>query len=382
MLAPGGTVVREMTVIARHVALVVVGAAVLAVILPSSRELAGAAVPGDNGLIVFSSTRESDAGRLYSMMPDGSGLLTITETTSWDSSAAWSPDGLHIAFQRDTPDHQRDIVVVNAGGSGEFKVTDDTIYDNDPAWSPDGTRVVFNSSRGGAGTDLHVWDGATGEITQLTQLGDTLQPDWSPDGARITFARFMGEPGKYEIFVMNADGSDVTQITFNGAASSHPNWSPDGASIAFTSNHEPVAGIYSVNPDGSGQTRLSAPNESGYRPVWSPDDTMIVYSQIAGLFTIPAAGGLATPLPGSVAGDESAHWQRLSMPGDTDCDDLAGIADLLPVLSFMAGILPLAPCLAMGNLNCDFALDAEDVILKLKQTANIPFELPPGCAIG
>lgn len=366
----------------RPAVLLVAVVGLLAVLLPSSGRPAAASFPGENGRIVFSGTRDSDSPRLYTIEPDGSGLLPATTADLNDSGSVWSPDGRRIAFQRDGPDSRRDIVVVNADGSGEFKITDDTIYDNEPAWSPDGTRIIFNSGRGGPGTDLHVWDGATGQITRLTHLNDTLQPDWSPDGTRIAFTRYMGEPGKYEVFVMEADGSDVTQITFNGFDSENPSWSPDGTMIAFYSDHETFVGIYAVNLDGSGQMRLSEADDFGYRPSWSPDGTMILFDKLSRPYTMPASGGPASPLPGSVDGDFDADWQRLAAYGDANCDGMWDILDLLPVLSFIAGILPLAPCIAMGNADCSNAIDGADVEIWLRAAAQLPYELPQGCAVG
>jgi TolB protein len=292
-----------------------------------------------------------------------------------DFGPRWSPNGQWIAFQRNGPDSRRDIWITTADGATEMNISDHPAYDNEPAWSPDGTRILLNSGRAGTGTDLYIWDGATGQITQLTFLGDTLLPDWSPDGTRIAFTRFMGEPGKYEVFVMNTDATDLVQVTANGGDSEHPRWSPDGSKLLFTSDHEPPGyGIYTINPDGSGQTRLSPPGSFDLNPAWSPDGTMIVFDELGGqgLFTMAADGGSRTPVGGSDVSDTSPDWQRLGMLGDTDCDTESGLADAIPVLSFMAGLLPLAPCLAFGNLDCNLRLDAADVLIQLRAEARVP----------
>ena len=86
-------------------------------------------------------------------------------------------------------------------------------------------------------------------------------PDWSPDGSRITFMAF--EPGAsgpnpdYNIFVMNADGSNVTRLTDTEGNDGWPAWSPDGSSIVFTSARD----------DCSILRRLGLPDDRGHRPV-------------------------------------------------------------------------------------------------------------------
>ena len=87
---------------------------------------------------------------------------------------------------------------------------------------------------------------------------DSTYPDWSPDGARIVYASDAGgEWGHYDIFVMNADGTDPTQLTFTEDVNeSEPAWSPDGETIAFSS-YEGLGqdGIYLMDKDGSNVAR-------------------------------------------------------------------------------------------------------------------------------
>jgi Tol biopolymer transport system component len=88
------------------------------------------------------------------------------------------------------------------------------------------------------------------------------------DGTRIAFtSRRDGNP---EVYVMNADGSDPTNVSNNPATDWMPAWSPDGAQLAFIAGRDGNFELYSMNADGTGQTRLTNKPASDFEPAWSP----------------------------------------------------------------------------------------------------------------
>ena len=98
----------------------------------------------------------------------------------------------------------------------------------------------------------------------------------SEPNARISF--ISDRDGSEEIYVMNADGSDVTRLTdTDGHIVGYPMWSPDGQRIAFTSDQNGNNDIYVVNADGSGFTQLTHSDRDDSSPDWSPDVTHRVY---------------------------------------------------------------------------------------------------------
>ena len=165
-----------------------------------------------NGRIAFASTRDSEAFDIYTINPNGSFPLRLTDDES---------------------------------GSNEFQT-----YDFDPAWSPDGSKLAFVSNR---------------------------------------------EGGSFEIFTMNADGSNVQRLTDNAIEEGQPKWSPDGTKIAFTrgggcailttrkfvpSDDSPcVPYIYVMNADGTNQVKVSQGENEAW-PVWSPDGTKLAFGTV------------------------------------------------------------------------------------------------------
>jgi len=122
---------------------------------------------------------------------------------------------------------------------------------------------------------------------------------------KIAFASY--RTGNYEIFTMNADGSNQTNVSNNGADDYEPAWSPDGSKIAFTSNRNSNRDIYVMNADGSNQQRLTTDANNDYVSSWSPDGTKIVfYSDRTGggdIYVMNAAGSNQTRLTTSTAQD-------------------------------------------------------------------------------
>ncbi|HEV8564087.1 MAG TPA: hypothetical protein VGR41_04185 [Actinomycetota bacterium] len=93
-----------------------------------------------------------ECGDLYTVAPDGTGLLRLTADDPYEHVASWSPDGSRIAFGRsDDPDdaaYETDVYVMNADGTGATRFTDWPGFDSYPTWSPDGAWIAFASDRG------------------------------------------------------------------------------------------------------------------------------------------------------------------------------------------------------------------------------------------
>jgi TolB protein len=185
-----------------------------------------------------------------------------------------------------TRDGDYAIFGMDGDGGGQHRVTDErgdtstaagTAFQIDPAWSPDGTKIAFASAREGT-LDIYVMNADGTNTTQLTSSPDNDQrPTWSPDGKRIAFA---SDAGGGHVHVMNADGSDSRRLTDDLAPEAEPAWSPDGAWIAYT-RREPgseIVEVWVARPDGSERRQVTTLNAQTQGPAWSPDGTTIAFA--------------------------------------------------------------------------------------------------------
>lgn len=144
-------------------------------------------------------------------------------------------------------------------------------------------QILFASDRTGS-AEIYLMNLDSLQVTQLTSIPEgACQPDWSPDGQQIVFISpcpkdQVGYPGA-SMFVMNIDGSNMVPLPSVPGGDYDPNWSPDGKQIAFTSlRDEGVAKIYMINIDDHTVTLLGEEgNKASSQPAWSPDGNIIAY---------------------------------------------------------------------------------------------------------
>ena len=173
------------------------------------------------------------------------------------------------------------------------RLTNTDSFDEYPSWSPDGTKIAFASriESGYLSYQIYSMNADGTNQTRLTNndtldcsLGDCIDkhPSWSPDGTKIVFQKIYYINEGWQIYVMNADGTNQTNISNNDSDDEEPSWSPDGTKIAFTSDRDGVRfvnQIYVMNADGTNQTRLTNSDTSNTGPSWSNDGSKIVFQK-------------------------------------------------------------------------------------------------------
>ncbi len=152
-----------------------------------------------------------------------------------------------------------------------------------PFWSPDGSRIVFHSTRAGAEDQIFIMNADGSGVRQLTFTEAANRTAvFSPDGRKIAFQS--ERDGNREIYVMNADGSEQTRLTFEDSEDSHPKWSGDGRQIIFDSvRANPELGyenIYIMSADGSGVERVTERQEVDSYSSLSPDGSKVLFRRI------------------------------------------------------------------------------------------------------
>ena len=202
--------------------------------------------------IAFESTRGRNwITEICLMDPDGEQIRQITDEPKYDGEPAWSPDGKRITFVsyrdlKELPEHRvmrGDIYVMNADGSNPINLTQSP---ERPAgvssWSPDGKQIAFTSAElvvedNLFHSDIWVMDADGGNPRNLTNHHAQHEaPDWSPDGLRIAFHSDRSTDWEFDIlidnwqvenwdvYVMNADGTNPINLTNHPAWDSSPSW--------------------------------------------------------------------------------------------------------------------------------------------------------------
>lgn len=184
---------------------------------------------------------------------DGQGVHRLTATPGYDAEATVSPDGKTIVFTS-MRDGDLELYAMDLDGKNTRRLTHEVGYDGGAFFSPDSRRIVYRAYH----------------PTNVDEV----------EAYRGLLAQKLVEPGRLEIFVMNADGTGIRQVTANGASNFAPFFHPDGKRIIFASNQKEGSGtfhLYLISDDGTGLEQVTVTGGFNSFPMFSPDGKKLVW---------------------------------------------------------------------------------------------------------
>jgi Tol biopolymer transport system component len=255
-----------------------------------------------------------NVGDIWVMNPDGTGAVNLTNTPGIDEGIpAWSQDGTKIVYQR-----EGDIWWMNADGTNQHRLNV-----NGGAVEADfrpGTDLISYSRYGGSSFDIFtIHQDGTGETRIINGPVGDYEPRWSPDGTRLSYYadNVYNGVNKQDIYIANADGSGVTQITHAGG-DYVARWSPDGTQLVFESDNDGNREIYTMNIDGTNRRRLTNNTYHDTNACWSPDGKKILFGSDrdgdSELYTMNLDGSGVTQLTFNSVEDRNADWKSFVPP--------------------------------------------------------------------
>lgn len=223
-----------------------------------------------DGLQIAYEARTSDPAYIGAIFVTGleqnNPTRKLVDLNRFGSNPTWSPDGNWIAYQ-DYAGSSYSLYILELASLTNRVIAEglmDTV--SSIAWSPDSTQLLFDAL-GSNNTDIYLADITAGTVINLTQDDPTYLDEggvWSPDGTSILFVSFRVDDTP-QVFSMNADGSNVVQLT--DATGANPVWSPDGSRILYTLKD---GSLYVMNADGSNKMPVPQVEPDAYTPQWRP----------------------------------------------------------------------------------------------------------------
>jgi Tol biopolymer transport system component len=315
--------------------------------------VAAAAAAADvfNGRIAFTSYRDGGEPDIFTMTPAGTDLRQLTVNDRNDHQPDWHPSGTALAYRAEVS-RRFQVWRMRADGRDQVPIVVLTPprEASQPSWFPDRTGLLLRRSGRGpgdgfAGAVFRAGPGGENPQQFFSFSGRQWYPSWSPQMTKVLIAMTMSEPRDRDRGIFTVDPATLQPtplFDLPGVFDSAPAWAPDGSRIAFESDGDPLGlnperdrEIFVMNADGTGVTQLTR-NEGLWDegPAWAPDGEQLAYTSGSdnthGDINVMTAGGVhLARLTDFEGADESPDWQTIPA-ADTDrrCGDAGAAVDV------------------------------------------------------
>ncbi len=198
---------------------------------------------------------------------DGTSAHLIAETSMWP---ALSPDSTQIAYYR--MKSENGIWIQNLDGSNARRVVSGSEVCC-VSWAPDAKRIAYFKGNLKLGGTIYI---ANADGTGATEIGPGFNPSWAPTGGRLAYAGCMPNTSQCGIFVYTIAGASSRLITRDNGGG--PQWSPLGDKIVYQADDgKSHINVFVVNADGTGVKQLTFGRGNDGQPDWSRDGNFIFW---------------------------------------------------------------------------------------------------------
>jgi len=266
------------------------------------------------GRIIFTCTR-GDFNQLCMINADGTGYQQLTKLEAHSYYPVYSPLGGSVVYASNQNGGFFDLFLFIFDGARLIRLTNNIGNVISPSFSPDGSRVLFANRAAEGPTSL--WTiSATGENADLLYAGPNtiVATDWSPLGDRIAFAMQVDQPDAYEIFIMDADGANVRQLTrgLPGIGGS-VDWSPDGRYLLIYAGPPGDKNIFMIDVAAETAAQLTIGGNNAACS-FSPDGQWIAFNSLrnndqADIFIMRTDGSDVRQVTNNSEPDWQPQWE-------------------------------------------------------------------------